>query len=448
MYDAIIIGGGTAGYACAIRIAQLGGKPLLIEKDKLGGCCANKGCIPTKALLRSARLFYEVKEADRFGIKIDHAQADFEGIFKRIEKIVSYTRKGIEYLLNSYNIEIVYGEAKITARNRVAVNGKEFEAKNIAIATGSIPRALPGIAFNDFILNSDTFFDLNQFPKKAVIIGGGAVGVEFANILSFFDAEVNLVEMAGHIVPGEDAEISIELEKIFKRYGINIYTKSKADIRGNRVEIISGEDKLTIEPEKVIVAIGRRPLINEDNLRRIGIQFTSNGINVNNHLKTNIDNIYAIGDVTGKYLLAHVASRQAIVAGQNIMGLSSTIDYRAIPNCIYTRPEIGSIGLRSQDDKSLQAGKFPFVSSGKARTDDNKDGFIKALVKDDKVVGLHIIGGAATELIGEAGVLINSGISLDEAINSIHPHPTFSEGIVQALEDINDQAMDMPKKRS
>ncbi|MGR3320217.1 MAG: dihydrolipoyl dehydrogenase, partial [Candidatus Anammoxibacter sp.] len=418
---------------------------LVIEKDKLGGCCANKGCIPTKALLKSAKLYHDIKNAARFGIKVETVKPDFGSIFKRVDRVVSSTRKGIELLLKSYNIEVVCGEAMLMAGKRVDVDGRIFEAKNIVISTGSIPIGIPGVNFNDFVLNSDSVFDLVKFPESMVIVGGGAIGVEFANVFSFFGTKVTIVEMADNIVPTEDIEVSVELEKIFKRYGIDIYTKSTANIKGGSVEIVTGENKVTLKSEKALIAIGRRPLIKEDDMKANGIEFNSSGIKTDDRMRTNVDNIYAIGDVTGKHQLAHVAIKQGVVAAHNIMGNDSTIDYSVVPSCIYTKPEIGSVGLRSQDDESLQTGKFPFISSGKARADEMKDGFVKVLSKDGKIVGVHIIGGCATELISEGGMLINEELDIKKIVKNIHPHPTFSESIVQAIDDINNSAVDLPK---
>ncbi len=445
MYDAIIIGGGSGGYACAVRIAQLGGRPLIIERDKIGGCCANNGCIPTKALLKSAKLFFDIKNAARFGIKVDNAQPDIETMFKRVERIVSTTRKGIEFLLKSHKVEVIAGDAKILDANRVEVNGDEFKARNLVVATGSAPKMIPGIVPGDFVMDSDSFFDYKQMPKSVVIVGGGAIGVEFANIFSFLGAETTIVEAMDNIVPTEDIEISIELEKIFKRYGIKIYTKSSANILDRKIEITTGEATIKMEPEKVLVAIGRKPVIDIDAFDNIGIKFNQNGIDTDSLMQTNIENVYAIGDVTGRYLLAHVAIRQGVVAAANIMGGSSRIDYRAVPSCIYTRPEIGSIGLRSRDGDGAQIGKFPFMASGKARADDDKEGFTKLVAIAGKIVGAHMIGGAATELTGEISAFINGGLDLDAISGFIHPHPTFSESIIQALEDINGKAIDLPK---
>lgn len=446
MYDAIIIGAGSGGYACAIRIAQMGGKPLIIEKDKIGGCCTNRGCIPTKALLKSAKFFHDIKNASRLGIKIENPSLDNNAVFKRVDRVVSTTSKGIEQLLKSYDIEIVKGYATITNSNTVNVNSENFETKNIVIATGSTPRSIPGVEEDDFVINSDSFFDLKEIPGSMVIIGGGAIGVEFANILSFFGSKVTIVEMMDHIVPTEDVEISCELEKIFKRYGISVFTKSKINISEGKVTVESNENTSIIEPDKVLVAIGRKPVFNVDELEILGVNFSTHGIYVNDQLKTNINNIYAIGDVTGKYQLAHVAIRQGIIAAQNIMGKESTINYEAVPTCIYTKPEIGSIGVRSQDETSLAVGKSPFIANAKARTDEEKDGFIKLLSKDNKIVGMHIIGGTATEFLGEGSVILNSKLNLDTLAEAIHPHPTFSESISEAIEDIKGCAINIPKK--
>lgn len=447
MYDAIIIGAGSGGYSCAVRAAQQGGKVLVVEKDKIGGCCTHRGCIPTKALLKTAKLFHDIKNAARLGIKLENPQIDKEAVFKRMDRVVSTTGKGIEQLLKSYGVETVNGNAVITGPDKVKVGNDEFETKNIVIATGSEPRNIPGLEPDGFIMNSDTFFDIKQIPESIVIVGGGAIGVEFANILAFCGSNVTVVEMMDHLAPAEDVDISIELEKIFKRYGIKIYTRASVNIIGNKVCVNTVDNKITLEPEKVLVAIGRKPVMNEDELKSVGISYGRQGINVNDRMQTNIENIYAIGDVTGKYLLAHVAMRQGVVAAQNITGMDTTMSYDAVPGCIYSKPEIASIGMRGRDDDSLKVGKFPFIASGKARTDEEKEGFVKVLSKDNRIVGVHIIGGTATELVGEAGLIINSKFNLEQITGSIHPHPTFSESIINAIEDVNNRAIDLPWKR-
>ncbi len=446
MYDTIIIGAGSGGYSCAIRVAQLGGRVLIIENGEIGGCCTNRGCIPTKALLRSAKLFYDIKNAMRLGIKVENAKVDSETLFKRVDRVVSTTGKGIEQLLKSYGIDIIRGKAGINSPETVIVNNETFKTKNIVIATGSTPAHIQGIKPNGFILNSDSYFDYKKIPASVVILGGGAIGVEFANIFNFLGSKVTIVEMMDRIVPTEDIEVSEELEKVFKRYGITIYTKSQVNILDSKVEIIRDEKKFVLEPEKLLVAIGRKPVFDANELTKNGIDFNEKGIKVTDRMMTTVNNVYAIGDVTGKLMLAHVAIRQGIVAAHNIMGIDATMDYIAVPSCVYSKPEIGSIGLRSQDDASLKTGKFPFIASGKGRTDEEKEGFVKLVSKNNKVVGMHIIGGNATELVGEGSLLINNGINLEKIIGSIHPHPTFSESIIEAVEDITSHAINMLKK--
>lgn len=427
--DAVIIGGGPAGYSCAVRIAKLGGKAIVVEKEELGGVCANWGCIPTKALQATAKFIDRLGKAGNYGVEAKFS-FDFGNIMERKERMVKTTVMGIRKLMENHGIEVVKGTGKIVSKNEVRIEetGKTVKAKNIVIATGSEPVSIPGI---EGITNRE-ILELDEAPKKLLIVGGGVIGVEFAAIFSRLGSEVTIVEMMDRIIPAEDEEVSETLRRTMERDGIRIFTSSKIEkASGGKAMIRTKEKTFGENFDKVIVSVGRKPNIPGE-LGSLGIKYEKNGIMVDRSMRTNVKNVYAVGDVTGSYL-AHVAYEEGMVAAENIMGRKSRIDYRTIPVCIFTIPEIASVGMR---EKGCKEGKALFAASGRARATSETQGFVKVLSKDGKLVSVSIIGENATELIAEAALIISQGIPINKIRKIFHAHPTLSESLVEALENL------------
>jgi dihydrolipoamide dehydrogenase len=449
--DAIVIGGGPGGYSAAIRIAQLGGKAILIEKDKLGGTCANKGCIPTKTLKNCAELLHGIGKAKRFGIEVKDVKVDFEAMMKWKNRVVDTCVKGMENILKSYGIEIIKGTGKIMDKNHVKVNGKTLEAKNIIIATGSVPAELPHIKPDGkYILTSDDILELKQLPKSLLIIGGGVIAVEFATIFQKLGTKVTIVEMLPHIIPAEDTEISEELEKIFKGKGIDVLTNTKVTVVDSKSKTVEVSGK-KIPTDLVFLSVGRKSNFDPDELKNAGIEFDKNGIKVDDRMKTKVDNVYAVGDVTGDFIYAYVAFEQGIVAGENVMNLDKKMNYDVIPSCIYTIPEVASVGLTTEDAKKehkIKEGRFPYIASGKARYSGKTKGLIKVILEDEtyKLLGVHIIGSGVAELIAEAALALKIKLNAKDIIETLHIHPTLSEAFVDALRNALGEDFNLPRK--
>jgi len=448
---AIVIGGGPGGYSAAVRIAQLGGEVTLIEKDSLGGTCTNKGCIPTKTLKNCVELLEKMDKAGRFGIQVKDVKVDFEAMMKWKNRVVNTCVKGIENILKSYGIEVMKGNGKIIDKNHVKVNGKLMEAENIIIATGSIPKVLPHIKPDGkYILTSDEILELKKIPESLVIIGGGVIAVEFATIFQKLGTKVTIVEMLPRIIPGEDTEISKELERILRGKGIEILTNSKVNAVDNKSKIVEVSGK-KIHADLVMLSVGRKPNFDPEELKKVGIDFDKDGIKVDKRMRTNLKNVYAIGDVTGDFIYAYVASAQGIVAAENIMGLDSSMDYDVIPSCIYTIPEVASVGLTTEEAKKehkIIEGRFPFSASGKARYSGETHGFIKVILEDKtyKLLGVHMIGSEVGELIADATLALKMGLTAKDVIKTLHIHPTLSEAFVDALRNALGEDLNLPKK--
>ncbi|MBN1502730.1 dihydrolipoyl dehydrogenase [Candidatus Woesearchaeota archaeon] len=446
-YDAVIIGAGPGGYTCAIRISQLGGKACIVEKDELGGTCTNWGCIPTKSLIASIQLLKSVKRASRFGIDIKEYNADFQKVMQRKNTIVKTAVLGIKNLLDSYNVNVIQGEAHVLSKNEVKVNEATIKAKNIVIATGSNPIIFPNVKVDGHtVLTSRELLSIDHVPKELIIIGGGIIGIEFATIFSELGTRVTIIEMLPRIIATEDEEIGAELSKSLEKQNVTILTNHKfLEINDNRVKVLNQENKQEFEvsAEKILFAVGRRANFNTEELDKTGVKYEK-AIIVDSHLRTNIPNVYAIGDVNGKYILAHVAMKQGEVAGENIMGQDKEMNYDAVPSAIFTIPEIASVG--KQYKEGCLTGKFPFAANGKARADSAIEGFCKVIVKDNKLLGVHIIGENASSLIEEAALAIKNNIGVEQVLNTIHAHPTLCEILKGAVEDALNRAIDLPKK--
>jgi dihydrolipoamide dehydrogenase len=438
MYDAIIIGAGPGGYTCGIRTAQLGGKVCIIEKNGLGGTCMQRGCIPTKYLHSIGDIMRRSTTARKDGLKAD-IELNYATVRSRMSGVVNRLASGIKTLLESNNIDIVHGEAHMISENKVMVNDKTLETKNIVIATGSYPICLPSYRFGKNIVSTDTILELEKLPQSIVVIGGGYSGCEFSAIFNSFGCKVSLIEAQDHLMPLQTEEIGKTIEKYMRLDGINVMTGSAVKkILERGVVVTSGQ---TIEAEKVLVCVGRRPCINVDELSKCGVKFSDQGIQVNREMRSTAQNIFAIGDVTGIFELAHVASKQGEIAAQNIMGEGSEMDYGTVPACVFTYPEVAFVGQLQG-----KSGEFPLAASAKANCMGNTKGIFKVFEKDGFIVGAFIIAPHAGEMIGEAALAIRMHMKSQDISDTIHAHPTLPESLVDATRDIDSEAIHIPYK--
>ena len=437
MYDAVVIGGGPGGYACAIRIAQLGGEVCIIEKNGLGGTCTQRGCIPTKYLHSIGEIMRRSSAARKDGLKV-HIELDYGATRTRMISTVNRIAAGIKTLLESNDVDLLHGEGQIVSENKVMVSDKTIETRNIVIATGSYPVCLPGYRFENNILSTNTILELEKLPKSIVIVGGGYSGCEFSAILNSFGCKVSLIEAQNHLLPLQIEEIGRTIEKYMRLDGISVVTGSSVEkILENGVVV----NEQTIEAEKVLVCVGRRPSINASELSRTGIKFNDGGIEVNKKMRTTAQNIFAIGDVTGIFELAHVASKQGEVAAQNIMGKESEMDYRTVPTCVFTYPEVAFVGKLEG-----RCGEFPLAASAKANCLGDTKGVFKVFEKDGIIVGALIIAPHAGEIIAEAALATRMRMKPQDIFDTIHAHPTLPESLVDATRDIDGEAIHIPRK--
>ena len=457
-FDTVVLGGGPGGYVSAIRAAQLGNKTAIIDQDKLGGICLNWGCIPTKALLKSAEILHYIKNSGGYGIKVPKYDIDFDQTIKRSRDISFNLSKGIEFLMKKNKIKHIVGRGMLNSESEVIVDdGKKkqkIQAKKIIIATGGRVKKFPGIEFDGInIISSKEAMVVESPPKKLIIIGAGAIGVEFAYFFNEFGSQVHLIEMMPNILPNEDLEISKELEKLFKKTGINIHTDTKVSnikkLQKNvKVSLEKGKTSKIINAEKVLVATGICGNIEGIGLEDIGIKTDRGSIVINKFNETSVPNIYAIGDVSGPPWLAHVASAQGHVAAEHASGKKvHPVDYSNVPACTYCQPQVASMGLTEKAAKDegykLKVGRFNFRGSGKALAIGSSEGFIK-IIFDEKygeLLGCHIIGNDATELIAELTLAKALETTWQEIAITMHAHPTLSEAIMEAAQDAYGQGI-------
>jgi len=435
-YDIIVVGSGPGGYTAAIRAAQLGKKVALIEKDDVGGTCLNRGCIPTKALHASTRLFSKLKRSDQFGINIDKVSIDLSKVIDRKNRIVNQLRKGLEYLFKENGIDLVRGEAKLNGPEQVLVNDQVYEAPRMILATGSTIPQNPAFKIDEKkVFSSNGILDLRAIPRSIAVIGAGAIGVEMACIFNSLGSMVTLFEMMPNILPIEDIEISKALEQSLTKKGVDVKTNtSLKDIECCEIALVS---------------IGRK--LNTEGFEKIGIVMEKGRVKVNERMQTNYPNLYAIGDIAGRYMFAHTAAREGIIAAENACGKSARMDYHAVPRCTYSEPAVASVGMTEEEAKTshgnIKVGKFPFSASSKSLIEDERDGFIKVVTDhSDKVLGVHILGGNATEIIGEAALAINKGMKVEDIISTIHAHPTVYESMSEAAENVLKRAISIINK--
>ncbi|MEM2759426.1 MAG: dihydrolipoyl dehydrogenase [Nitrososphaerales archaeon] len=437
MYDAVVIGGGPGGYVCAIRAAQVGGKICLIEKNGLGGTCTQKGCIPTKFLHSMGDIARRATAAKKNGIDAK-IRIDYRLLKSGMQDTVDKLASGIRFLLQSYGVHLVEGEGHIVSKNKVVVNEKTIESKNIVIATGSYPVCLPGYEFAGNIVSTDTVLELEELPRSIIIVGGGYSGCEFASILNVFGCKVTLVEIEDHLIPSQTVEIGSTIEKYMRLDGINVMTKSRVERITDGIAVVNGEN---ISADKILVCIGRKPRINEDELRNVGVKFSAQGITVDEEMRTSVTNIFAVGDITGMYELAHVASKQGEIAAQNIMGFRSKMDYRCVPVCIFTYPEVAFVG-----EFDGKGGEFPLLGSAKASCLGDTRGIVKVFERNGVIAGAIIIAPHAGELISEAALAIKMRLKPEDISDTIHVHPTLPESFAEAVRDLKKEAIHLPRK--
>ncbi|MCD6574692.1 dihydrolipoyl dehydrogenase [Candidatus Aerophobetes bacterium] len=455
--DVTVIGGGPAGYVAAIRAAQLGGKVILVEKERLGGVCLNIGCIPTKTLARSCEILSFIKNAREFGIEVETPNINLPQLMTRKKRVVNRLVGGVDYLLKKNKIQWIKGEARFLNSSTIEVRGEKEErikTRNTIIAAGSFPASLSINGIDEkAMLSSTQALEIENIPENFLIIGAGAIGVEFANIYNSLGSKVVLIEMLSHILPGEDEEISESLRKIMEKKGITIFTESTLISAKKEGEKYTGEIKTPQGKEKVLfdrvlVSIGRRPNSKELHLDKAGVRTDERGwIKVDSRMQTTSPGIYAAGDIIGGYLLAHVAYMEGEVAAENAMGEDSRINYRAIPRFICSTPEVAAVGLTEKKAKeeghNIKIGRYPFSANGKAIIFGEREGLVKIVCDSDteEILGMHILGPQATDLILEGTLAINQESTVREIIDTIHPHPTLSEAIREAALGVQDRAI-------
>ena len=453
-HDVIVLGSGPGGYVTAIRASQLGFKTAIVEKESLGGVCLNWGCIPTKALLKSAQVFEYLNHAEDYGLKVEGADKDFDAVVKRSRNVADGMSKGVQFLMKKNKIDVINGFGKIKPGKKVEVEGTEYSADHIIIATGARSRELPSLPQDGKkVIGYREAMTLKDQPKKMIVVGSGAIGVEFAYFYNSMGTEVTIVEYMPKIVPVEDDEVSKQLERSFKKNGINIMTSAEVtsvDTSGDGVKatVKTKKGEEVLEADIVLSAVGIKTNIENIGLEDVGIVVDRDKILVNDFYQTNIPGYYAIGDVTPGQALAHVASAEGILCVEKIAGHHvEAIDYGNVPGCTYCSPEIASVGLTEAQAKEkgfdIKVGKFPFSASGKASAGGNKEGFVKVIfdAKYGEWLGCHMIGAGVTDMIAEAVLGRKLETTGHEVLKAIHPHPTMSEAVMEAVADAYDEVI-------
>ena len=460
-FQAVVIGGGPGGYVCAIRLAQLGLKTACIEsRGSLGGTCLNVGCIPSKSLLNLSEEFHKVKNLSNKGIEVGEVKLNLDKMMKSKEKAVTVLTKGVEFLLKKNKVTYYKGVGSFKSKNEISIKDTDNNetlifSEKVIIATGSVPVALPGISFDEKIIVSSTgVLKLDKVPKKMVVVGGGYIGLEMGSVWSRLGSEVHVVEFLDHITPGMDKEISDEFMKILKKQGIKFHMQHKVEkiTKKNSSAVVLTMDKngnrKDFDCDVVLVSVGRKPNTEGLNLEKIGLNLDDkNRIQTDKNFKTNLENIYAIGDVITGPMLAHKAEDEGIAVAENIAGQSGHVNYDTIPGVIYTTPEVASIGKTEEQLKEsnikYKIGKFSFMANSRAKAIDDTEGFVKILAdeKTDKVLGAHLIGPHAGELIAEIGVAMEFGASSEDIARTCHAHPTFSEAVKEAALSVDKRAI-------
>lgn len=449
--DITIIGAGPGGYVCAIRAAQLGLETVLVEKDRLGGECVNYGCIPSKSLITVSKLYERVRDAEKFGLKVSGVSVDFEQMQRWKSEVVAKLTSGIELLLKGNHARVILGTAEVLDRNRLVVStaaGKEeVSTKYLVLATGTLPVQLPGLVFDgEVVITSKEALELKAAPKHLVVVGGGAIGLEFASMYQKLGSEVTIVELMDQLMPGSDPEVARVVQKNLESKGAKIHLKSTVASctrsgGSARLELNTPDGRASTEADKVLVSVGRRPRTDGLNLGRLGVATDEKGfIPTDKRMMTNVEGVFAIGDVRGPPLLAHKASKEGIVAAECAAGLPSAADWKAVPDAVFCDPEVASVGLT--EAKAVAAGynlkrtRFQFAALGRAQSTGETQGFVKIVSKaeDGLVLGVQIVGPEASNLISEVALAIEMGATVEDIALTVHPHPTLPEAIMEAAE--------------
>lgn len=471
-YDLIVIGAGPGGYVAAIRAAQLGRKVAITEKDALGGTCLNRGCIPTKALAASCDTLRTIRTAGKLGIEVTEYFLDFGKVMEHKNQTVNMLRKGVETLLRKNGVDVLFGLATFLDKNTIQINSSSlsqtYTSQYFLLATGSEAKVFPSMNYDgEKIVTSDEILNLEDVPKDLLIVGGGVVGCEFASIFAELGSNVVLVEILEDILPGEDGEIRKELLRYFKRSRINVKTATKIESiartdngdngnngdngdngdNGNNGHIKAQlGDGNVLYADVALLSLGRKPYTSGLGLDRLGMVLENSAVKINDYLQTSVENIYAVGDVTGRSMLAHVASKQGIQAVENMFGSRKPMNYDVIPSCIFTYPEIGTVGMNEEQakDKGIEhkVGRFHFRANGKALAMNELNGFVKVIADGQGVIiGAQIIGPHASDLIHEFALAAQNRLTIADVASTIHAHPTLSEALVEAVEDLEDRAI-------
>ncbi|MCP4120881.1 MAG: dihydrolipoyl dehydrogenase [Bacteroidetes bacterium] len=449
-YDLIVLGSGPGGYVAAIRASQLGLKVAIVEKESLGGVCLNWGCIPTKALLKSAQVFDFMNHASDYGLSVKAAKVHFSKVIKRSRKVASGMSKGVQFLMRKNKIEVVNGYGKLKPGRRIEVTAddggiREIRGKHLIIATGARAKQLPSLPIDgDHVIGYREAMTLERIPSQMVVVGAGAIGVEFAYFYHSLGCKVTIVEFMDRLVPNEDEEVSKELAKIFKKKGIEVMTsaavvKARSSKSGVRLLVEHRGETIKLETKKVLSAVGVVPNVENIGLEQMGIVMEQGKVAVNDHYQTNMEGYYAIGDVVHGPALAHVASAEGIICVEKIAGHDpEPLDYGNIPGCTYCQPEIASVGYTERQaveaGYEIKVGKFPFTASGKANAAGTNEGFVKVIFdsKYGEFLGAHMIGANVTEMIAEVVTARKLETTAQEIIKAVHPHPTMSEAVMEA----------------
>jgi dihydrolipoamide dehydrogenase len=455
-----VIGGGPGGYVAAIRAAQLGAGVTLIEKDRIGGTCLNRGCIPTKALLADAKLLRSLKRSPVFHSLLPEDLDPLESMMERKRKVVQEMVKGIELLLESHRITLKRGQADLSGPNNIVFRNQEgaqetIDADGIILAPGSRTKTLPHLAPDgDRIITSDEVLEIRKVPREIVIVGGGYIGAEFATLFSTLGSKVTIVEILENILPGLEGELVRNLRRVFEKDGVKIYTQSSIEEIHSREEGLSlilktPQGVVEVTAEKLLLSVGRVPHLSLD-FSKAGVEVSPSGIKVNRRMETTSNHVYAIGDATGGLLLAHVASEEGIIAAENLMGTDHPMENGQIPTCIFTYPEIASIGLSEKEGRArgeIRVGRFPFRSNPKALVSEETEGLIKVVADraTDEILGIHIIGPDASTLIAVASMMIRQRAKAGEFSRLIQVHPTLPEALKEAVLDVDGRAIHLPR---
>ena len=453
-YDLIIIGSGPGGYVAGIRAGQLGLRTAVVEQEDLGGVCLNWGCIPSKALIRNAEVLNLFQDAERFGISYDNLQYDFGAAVDRSRQVVKRLTTGVASLLKKNNVDHITGTGVLRDPNTVAIDGEPLSTENVIVATGARFRDIPALPIDEeVVITSRQALETREVPETVVIVGGGATGAEFAYIYRAYGARVIVVEMLPHLVPLEDEDVSRQLERSFKKQGIEAMTGSqveRVDVSGGKatVTVSDGDNSTEIECDKVLVAVGTEGNVTEIGLEEVGVKTERGFITIDDRMQTNVPGVYAIGDVTGKLLLAHVASAQGVAAVETIAGQEPpALDYDRMPRAVYCHPQVASIGITEAQAKErgheVKTGRFPLIASGKALALGETDGMVKVVTDSElgEILGVHMVGAEVTELLGEVSMSqYLEGTSVELGL-AVHPHPSISEAIKEAALASDGQAI-------